>query len=316
MGTKISLRVLYFAERTRTMLFRVFGFVVTKLGRIGLGRRLPVLRRIYFGVSALLRPGVVSVGRWKVYFHRGDNAVSHGLRNDSTYEPFELNLISLLLAPGSCAVDVGANIGLHTLAMSEACGPTGRVLALEPEPDNIRLWRRNMEANGCQNVELLSMAASDRTETLELFLNEANRGDHRVYDPGGERSSVQVPAGRLDEVLSEKQLRPSLLKIDVQGWEPKVLAGARPSLEGTYPLAVLTEFWTEGLTTAGSSAADYVAQLDALNLDLYEIDEERRCLHPVPADRATLLDTQRETNLLGVRGIDMASYPLSAAAER
>lgn len=309
MRTEIVLRVIFVVERTRAVMFRLFEKLVAKAGQIGLGRRVPALRPIYFGVSGLLRPGVVAAGAWTVYFHRGDNAVSHGLRNDASYEPFELDLIARLLSPGSCAVDVGANIGLHTLVMSKACGPTGRVLAFEPEPDNVRLWRRNMEANRCRNVELLSIAASDRTGTLELFLNETNRGDHRVYDPGGGRASVWVPARRLDDVLSERQLRPTLLKIDVQGWEYRVLAGGLPSLEGTFPLAVLTEFWTEGLTTAGSSAARYVALLDALNLDLYEIDEDRKCLCPVPADRAALLDAPRDTNLLGVRGIDMTAYP-------
>jgi FkbM family methyltransferase len=264
---------------------------------------------MYFAISALLRPSVTTVGPWTVYFHRADNAVSHALRNQSTYEPFELDLIAHLIQPGSCVVDVGANIGLHTLVMSTKCGPTGRVLGLEPDPDNARLWRRNVKANGCRNVELLQIAASDRTEELTLYLNDENRGDHRVYDPGGDRSSVLVTAHRLDGLLLARGLRPMLLKVDVQGWEPKVLAGTPPFLKGTYPFALVTEFWTEGLVAAGFSALAYLELIDELHLDLYEIEEQGRCLTPVPPDRVTLLATSRDTNLLGVRGIEIGLLP-------
>jgi FkbM family methyltransferase len=242
-----------------------------------------------------------------VYFHRDDTAVSHALRADSTYEPFELELIARFLRPGDCAVDVGANIGLHTLAMSSACGPNGRVLAVEPDPRNLRVCRRNLKINGRHNVEVLPVAASDRTGTIKLYLSKDNRGDHRVYDPGDHRQTLNVTAIPLTEVLADRDLQPRLVKIDVQGWESNVLAGALLALRGQQPLVLITEFWTDGLVAAGSSASEYLSLIDELQLDLYEIDAWQGSIGPVPLDRATLLNAGRDTNLLGLRGVPLGS---------
>ena len=291
----------YLTERFRKLLYEVFSASVHVGSRARLGRRLPLLRPIYFFLGARLRPGVTRVGPWTVYFHRDDNAVSHALRQTSTYEPFELELIARFLKPGDCAVDVGANIGLHTLAMSAAVGPTGQVLSLEPDPANLRLCRRNLDINGSANVVLLGVAASDRPATLKLFLSRDNRGDHRLYDATGARPSVQVHAVPLAQVLADHQMTPRLVKVDVQGWEAAVLKGALAVLRGSHPLVLITEFWTEGLLAAGSSPAEYLSLLNGLQLELFEIDAWAGRITRVAADRASLLDVSCDTNLLGLR---------------
>jgi FkbM family methyltransferase len=294
-------------ERSRASLYRLFVRVVKLASGWGIGRRLPIFRRFYFATIPILRPGVTALGPWTVYFHRGDNAVSHALRNEGTYEQFELKLIKCLLGAGDCAIDVGANIGIHSLVMSAAVGRHGIVLALEPDPGNITLLRRNLEVNQCANVELLPIAASDRAERIELFLNPENRGDHRVYDPGDGRSSIMIQTERLDRILEDRQLYPALIKIDVQGWEAKVLAGVVPRLKDVEHLVLVTEFWTAGLRDAGSSDRTYLAMLDDLCLQPYEIDEEERVLRRLPDDRSAWLRIPRETNLLAVRGVSVES---------
>jgi len=300
-------------ERARGALYRQFTRVVKVASRFAVGRRLPVLRRVYFRLVALLRPGVTVIGPWTVYFHRGDTAISHALRNTGVYEPFELALIESLLEPGDCAVDVGANIGLHTLAMSAACGEGGTVLSLEPDPENMALLTRNLEANGCTNVEPLPIAAGDRPETLRLFLNSENRGDHRVYDPGDGRPSITVRAERLDRLLPDRRLLPALIKIDVQGWETRVLAGAVPLLRDLERFALVTEFSTKDLQEAGSNGLAYLSMLDDLSLAVYEIDEAERAVRPLPADRPAWLAAPRETNLVAVRGVSAESFARVAA---
>jgi hypothetical protein len=151
------------------------------------------------------------------------------------------------------------------------------------------------------------MAASDLPGTMKLFLNADNRGDHRVYDPRDGRESIDVPAMPLADILADRGLSPRLVKIDVQGWEPKVLAGALPALRGLHPLVLITEFWTQGLLAAGSSASEYLSIIDDLQLDLYEIDVWQGGIVPVSQDRSTLLSADRDTNLLGLRGVPLGS---------
>lgn len=300
---RVSSAIRLLLERGRWRLYRQFARVAEMASRFRLGHKLPILRRVYFVLVTLLRPGIVTIGPWTVYFHRADNAVSHALRNAGVYEPFELSVIAGLLEPGDCAVDVGANIGLHTLAMSAACGERGTVLSLEPDPGNIALLARNLQVNGCANVELLPIAAGDHSETRALFLNSDNRGDHRLYDPGDSRRSITVQTERLDRLLSDRRQAPVLIKIDVQGWEPNVVRGALPIIRDLARFALVTEFWTEGLNNSGSNALEYLDLLAGLGLDLYEIDEKERVLRPLPADRSAWLAKARDTNLLAVRGV-------------
>jgi hypothetical protein len=114
---------------------------------------------------------------------------------------------------------------------------------------------------------------------------------------------------QLADILADRGLSPRLVKIDVQGWEPRVLTGALPALRGLRPLVLITEFWTQGLVAAGSSAREYLSIIDDLQLDLYEIDAWQGGIVPVSQDRAILLTTDRDTNLLGLRGVPLGSLP-------
>jgi FkbM family methyltransferase len=298
-------RVNYWVERRRRSLYIAFRRLVKAGEARRLGRRFPALRRLYFLATKWLRPGITEMGRFTIVFHREDVAVSHSLRSTGTYEPFELELIRILVRPGDHCVDVGANIGIHSLALATSCAPSGQVLALEPDPENASLCRRNLASNHISCVELLELAADDSEGARELFLNHSNRGDHRLYQPEGEgRSVFEVAAVRLDRLLAERGLVPAVIKIDVQGCESRVLAGASESLGGSGRLVVLTEFWSDGLTAAGSSPSRYCEQLDALGLDLYEIDELSPSLRKISPSRRELLEGPCETNLLGVRNLD------------
>ena len=277
---------------------------VALASKFRLTRQLQALRRLYYRTWGMLSPGRSCIGEgWTIYYHRHDYAISPALKTRASWEAFESDLIQTLLGPGDCAVDVGANIGVHTVAMSKACGSAGRVLAVEPDPGNRRLLRRNLRANECKNVEIIAAAASAAAGSLLLFKSLNNMGDHRVYDPGEARAKVSVPAVRLDGIMSSRNFSPRLLKIDVQGWETRVLEGALAALPASGPFALITEFWSEGLERAGSSAGEYLALLASLGGAVYEIDETHRRLRPVPADLAPLRRGSVDTNLLCVRGL-------------
>lgn len=86
------------------------------------------------------------------------------------FEPHIRTLIRRYLRPGMVAVDVGANIGLHTLQMARAVGPQGRVYAVEPAPDNLKYLKRNIALNRLSQVEVLPWAASSEHGIQEFYL--------------------------------------------------------------------------------------------------------------------------------------------------
>lgn len=134
---------------------------------------------------------------------------------------------------GATVIDVGANIGI--LACSLAVQrPDLTVIAIEPVPPNVECLRRNVAANGLKNVDVIHAAVSDKSGRVRVNVN----GPWSVVMEHGE---AEVPAVTLDEFSSRNV---GLVKIDVEGWEPYVLAGGRALMAALRP-RVLME-WNTG----------------------------------------------------------------------
>ena len=119
-------------------------------------------------------------------------------------------------------LDVGCGKGYFSLAIARMVGPTGRVIAFEPDPESFALLQKNVAANGYANVVLEQKALSNEPGSLKLYLAEENLGDHRIY-PVGEREFVEVEAVTLDDYLAEKGGRVDFIKVDTQGAEGVIL---------------------------------------------------------------------------------------------
>jgi FkbM family methyltransferase len=165
------------------------------------------------------------------------------------FDPALCAFISGWLRPGDTAVDVGANIGVQTLLMARTVGPAGRVLAYEANPHTAALLRDNVAVNYRNDwVEVREQAAWSERARLTFHLSERFQGNgsllahddwyahHFRVDTHDE---VQVDAVPLDPVL--RPLRPRLVKIDVEGAEPMVLAGMADWLAGARDTAVAVE---------------------------------------------------------------------------
>ena len=230
-----------------------------------------------------------------------DDHDSLGLLSSSSYEPYETSILLALVDRGSTVVDVGANIGFHTVQLAHAAGSTGHVFAFEPDADNLCILRHNIAANHLANVTVVPKAAADRSGGLRLFRSAANRGDHRVYDSGDGRSAVEIEAVAIDSVLSTVEGPVSLVKLDIQGAEPAAVRGMRGFLQRHPEAWVATELWPLGLVRSGSSVSDYLDLLHGLGAALLRIDERRRRLVPLDLEwlsQTVTVERGNHTNLL------------------
>lgn len=160
---------------------------------------------------------------------------------------------------GSVAIDVGANIGFFTLRMARWVGPTGRVIAIEPEARNFASLRRRVSNAGLSDVvTCMQAAAADRHGELRLALNPGHPGDHHLADDG-----VPVDGITLDELATSDGKPVTLVKIDVQGAEAMVLAGARDLIQ-THRPAIFIELHEPSLERLGSSRREVVDTLVSL----------------------------------------------------
>jgi len=142
-------------------------------------------------------------------------------------------LIARQVPRKSTVVDVGANIGLSTILLARM---TERVIAFEPSPPNVAFLRRNLERNGITNVEIHAAAVSSEPGILRFHVAQFGAGSHVVaagHVSGRTISTVDVPAVTLDGTDLPSI---SFVKIDAEGHEPDVLAGAGRLLSRDRPL--------------------------------------------------------------------------------
>jgi len=137
-----------------------------------------------------------------------------------------------LLRLGATFVDVGGNKGDFSLLAARRVGPTGRVLAFEPEPSNCEWIRRSVELSGYTCVSLQQIALGDAAGEITLHLSGIS-GHHSVVGGRSDASgnAIQVKQRTLDAVLEETgDRRVDAIKIDVEGADLSVLRGARRAL--------------------------------------------------------------------------------------
>jgi FkbM family methyltransferase len=159
---------------------------------------------------------------------------------------------------GAAVIDVGANVGFFTEKFAEWVGPTGTVIAVEPDAENLAALREAAARFGAgPRIELIAAVAADRPGQLLLERNPLHPGDHRiaVNAPG-----VDVCAVTIDALVAERRLRVAFIKIDVQGAELMVLQGARQTLRRDAP-ALFVEIDERALRRYGASTVGLVAFL-------------------------------------------------------
>ena len=162
---------------------------------------------------------------------------------------------------GLTVLEVGANIGTETVSLLMRHG-VERVVAVEPDAENVRFLRANLALNGLQDrAEVHQLALSNTDDTLLLECSEENCGDHRirVADPSGpdligegKRATVEVVGRRLDSLAEVKAIdldSIDLVWMDAQGHEGHILAGAERLAAAGVP--IVTEYWPYGLRRAG-----------------------------------------------------------------
>lgn len=169
-------------------------------------------------------------GRHGVFiYNRHDVYIGRSLQEYGEFSEREGEFLRQLCRPGDVVVEVGANIGTHTVPLARQIGPSGMIFAFEPQPVVFQTLCANVALNSLTNVECCAVAVGDHSGDIGIppirYDSEENFGGISLSpDAAGRRVSLV----RLDDVLELSKLR--LLKIDVEGMEQPVLEGARETI--------------------------------------------------------------------------------------
>ncbi|HEU4619395.1 MAG TPA: FkbM family methyltransferase [Gammaproteobacteria bacterium] len=119
----------------------------------------------------------VSVGGFRLYVDPRDRTIAKKIALYGGYEPFLQGVLLRHAQAGTVVIDVGANVGLHTLPLAGKVGKSGRVIAFEPDPENHSLLLKNLQANGLlSRVTVYNVGLSDKGGGALLYQSAANRG--------------------------------------------------------------------------------------------------------------------------------------------
>jgi FkbM family methyltransferase len=215
----------------------------------------------------------------RLFIDLSDHVIGLGILRGG-YEQHELAFAKSVLREGDVAIDVGAHIGFFTIELAQAVGARGHVYAFEPLPSNAALLEQSIRENYYESrVTLERAAVSDRsgTGTLHYAPQSLNTGGAFLGDRSveglGALSSTDVRTVRLDDYKTRAPVR--LIKMDVEGAEPSVVAGARELIARDRPV-IVSEVHPEQLARVSSSSpSDYLHQLSALGFEAYRIDDGR-----------------------------------------
>ena len=259
-----------------------WGNFVRWAGEHGL-RRQPFIsiNRVFFKVvrsfTKKYKTESVQVGKHIMFLDVND---SLSLTMDTNFEPLETEIIAVNIKPGDVVLDIGANIGYHTLKMADIVGPTGLVFAFEPDPNNFVTLTKNIEANGYKNIIAVNKAVSNKPGKLKLYIDKFNKGGHRIYSSFEKRESVEIEATSLDDYFKgstfiiDKKI--SFIKMDVEGAEPLVIEGAKRLIENSPNIKMITEYYPLLIDECCGKGAYSIFLSDLMNIfpyTIFEIDE-------------------------------------------
>jgi len=206
-------------------------------------------------------------------------------------EPHVYDWISQRVNSDTQFYDVGAFIGYHTLCAAKRVGSTGSVFAFEPAPSNIEVLEHNLELNNLSNrVRVFPFAIGDTDrKSISFYLRAGDPSTHSLaridkldHVANNELTEVSVTVRTIDSIVAETGRPPTLMKIDVEGAECRVIAGAMETMrKHRFPIiCAMHPSWlsqlgddVETFLTLVHSAGYRVVDLNGMPKHTFEFEE-------------------------------------------
>jgi FkbM family methyltransferase len=152
------------------------------------------------------------------------------------WEPGALSVYAKYVKPGDVAYDLGANTGMHAMALSKLVGSQGKVVAFEPVKANIAEIESVMALNDLKNVEIAPVAISDQNGTAEFLVGVHEKQGSLVGIGRETGETFTVTTQTLDSFVEGGGRPPNFIKIDIEGAEGMALKGFSNRVRDSLPI--------------------------------------------------------------------------------
>lgn len=180
------------------------------------------------------------------------------------YEPTETNFAKENIKEGNTVIDLGAHIGYFTLQFARLVGESGRVIAIEPDEENMKILKKNVEENGYKNVIFIRKAISEKEGKIKLFLNEKHHGNHSLYNSDERVNFYEVETLNLQDLIKKFNEEIDFIKMDIEGAEFIAVNQMSSFLKNKKNIKVIFEYCPLHLKDAGVSEKEFLDKVNSL----------------------------------------------------
>ncbi len=236
----------------------------------------------------------------RIWVNLHDGYVSWGVLHED-WENEEVGFVLRHLRPGDTFLDIGANVGVYTLQAARAVGPGGHVYSIEPRPDTCAMLARSIADNGFAGRCTVFNVALGPHE----MLGDISTGN-RTTDPGAtfvvRRDDGPVRICPLDSLPIPDGRPVKVLKMDIEGYEPLMMEGARAFFRKHRPI-VLTEIFPRAIrAVAGRDAMEFFDQFMQLGYVVHRLEGSEVGSRMERADVAAIFDIPTPFNIVCLPG--------------
>jgi FkbM family methyltransferase len=179
-----------------------------------------------------------------------------------------------LVQPGYTVIDIGANIGYTLLQFAKHAGEEGFVYGFEPDPYNFQMCKENIALNRVTNACLFPLGLGNNQSHLKLKIDKSNRGRNRISTHTSLSEMQEIEVTTLDRFFYQPPPVDNidLIKIDVEGFEMKVLQGGENLIDQFHPILFI-ELDDNNLSETGGSARELIEWLEQRNYLIKRVGE-------------------------------------------
>jgi FkbM family methyltransferase len=196
-----------------------------------------------------------------------DSPAFKNFLKDNPHEAGEVKFLELIAQEGMHAIDIGANIGITTVAIAKRIRGGGKLYSFEPMPEYSNILKENISSNRLENVKVYELAVTDQVGRSPFYQKELSSGI--IFEQGAKQ--FEVPTTTIDRFLTAEKIgRINLINMDCEGSELLVLRGAEETLSKN-KVKIFCEIHHDFLKQLGQSVEDIVQYLQGLEFQVQSV---------------------------------------------
>lgn len=193
---------------------------------------LPLKRSLTYLFSRHSDNHIIDVCDYRMHIDMKDTGISKDLymRGIREIPLTDFFMMSGVLGEGDIILSIGANIGYYVIMFSKLIGDTGQIYAVEPIVSNYHLLEKNVKLNKCKNIKLYRLALGDYNGSGTIYVSSKRNWASMIRENTAELIGTEnVEVMTVDSFLEDKKA-PSLIRMDVEGYEYNILKGMTETL--------------------------------------------------------------------------------------